>query len=176
VPLRSILAFRPGRPVRVVGTLPHPLRYAAVAAVGRDRSVISGGSPGVDRVAMDAALEHGGRCAGLLADSLLRAVREPEARVAIGSGRLCLATPYPPAEPYSVANAKGRNRLIYAAADQTLVVAAEGDTDTTHAGAAEAVEKGYGPVAVWSGAGAGPTNQELIELGARAIDDLADLS
>jgi hypothetical protein len=66
--------------------------------------------------------------------------------------------------------------LIYPAADQTLVVAADGDTDTTHAGAADAIEKGYGPVAVWSGAGAGPTNQELIELGARAIDDLADLS
>jgi predicted Rossmann fold nucleotide-binding protein DprA/Smf involved in DNA uptake len=147
-------------------------RSAAAAAVERDWSVISGGSPGVDRVAMDAALAHDGRCAGLLADSLLRTVREPEARVAIGQGRLCLATPYPPAEPYSVANAKGRNRLIFAAADQTLVVAADGDADTTHAGAAEALERGYGPVAVWTGPGAGPTNDELVALGARPVEDL----
>jgi predicted Rossmann fold nucleotide-binding protein DprA/Smf involved in DNA uptake len=102
-------------------------------------------------------------------------VREPEARVAIGAGRLCLATPYPPAEPYSVANARGRNRLIYAAADQTLVVAADGDADTTHSGAAEAIERGYGPVAVWTGPGAGPSNDELVGLGARSIDDLEQL-
>lgn len=144
-------------------------RDAAEAAVGHEWSVISGGSPGVDRVAMDAALEHDGRCAGLLADSLLRTVREPEARVAIGQGRLCLATPYPPGEPYSVANAKGRNRLIYAAADQTLVVAADGDADTTHAGAAEALERGWGPVTVWTGTGAGPSNDGLVEAGGRPI-------
>jgi predicted Rossmann fold nucleotide-binding protein DprA/Smf involved in DNA uptake len=99
-------------------------------------------------------------------------VREPEARVAIGQGRLCLATPYPPAEPYSVANARGRNRLIYAASDTTLVVAADGDTDTTHAGATEAIERGYGDVAVWTGPGAGPSNDELIALGGRAVGDL----
>src|SRR5207249_2786067 len=30
VPLRSVLAFEPGAPLRDVATLPHPLRYAAV--------------------------------------------------------------------------------------------------------------------------------------------------
>jgi N-acetylneuraminic acid mutarotase len=45
-PLRSVLAFRPGRPVRVVATLPHPLRYAAVAAVG-GRIMVAGGTNGV---------------------------------------------------------------------------------------------------------------------------------
>src|SRR4051812_45421848 len=38
-------------------------RDAARATVARRWSVISGGSPGVDRAAMDAALEHEGRCA-----------------------------------------------------------------------------------------------------------------
>lgn len=41
--LGSILAFTPGRPVRTVGRLPQPLRYAAVAAVA-GRIVIAGGS------------------------------------------------------------------------------------------------------------------------------------
>jgi DNA processing protein len=147
-------------------------RAAATEATTGEWPVISGGSPGVDRVAMDAALEHDGRVVAFPADSLLRAVREPEARVAIGRGDLCFATPYPPAEPYSVVNARGRNRLIYAAADLTFVVAADGDADTTYAGAAEALERGYGDVAVWTGPGGGPTNQELIELGGRPIDDL----
>jgi hypothetical protein len=42
-PLRSVLAFRPGRPVRDVGTLPHGLRYAAVGG----RLLIAGGTDGL---------------------------------------------------------------------------------------------------------------------------------
>jgi DNA-binding beta-propeller fold protein YncE len=45
VPLRSILAFRPGRPVRLAGRLPRPLRYAAVAAT-EDGLIIAGGTSG----------------------------------------------------------------------------------------------------------------------------------
>jgi N-acetylneuraminic acid mutarotase len=44
-PLRSVLAFRPGAPVRHVATLPHALRYAAVAAV-RGLLLIAGGTDG----------------------------------------------------------------------------------------------------------------------------------
>jgi N-acetylneuraminic acid mutarotase len=40
------LAFRPGQAVRDVATLPHPLRYAAVAAVG-SRVLVAGGTDGV---------------------------------------------------------------------------------------------------------------------------------
>jgi hypothetical protein len=44
-PLRSILAFSPRRPVRLVATLPRPLRYAAVATVGQV-VLIAGGTSG----------------------------------------------------------------------------------------------------------------------------------
>jgi DNA-binding beta-propeller fold protein YncE len=44
-PLRSVLAFRPGRAARTVATLPHPLRYAAAAAIG-GRLLIAGGTDG----------------------------------------------------------------------------------------------------------------------------------
>lgn len=150
-------------------------RDAARHAVDHGWSVISGASPGVDRCAMDATLEHGGRCAGLLADSLLRVTREPAFRVAIGEGRLCLATPYPPAAGYSTASAMGRNKLIFAAADSTIVIAADHDQDSTLPGATEALELRYGPVAVWTGAGAGPSNETLVRRGARPIDDLDQL-
>ena len=44
-PLRSVLAYRPGQAPHEVGALPHPLRYAAVAAVG-GRLLIAGGTDG----------------------------------------------------------------------------------------------------------------------------------
>ncbi|HEY7961491.1 MAG TPA: hypothetical protein VID29_06165 [Solirubrobacteraceae bacterium] len=46
-PLRTILAWRPGAAARVVGTLPRPLRYAAVARQGA-QIVIAGGTSGVE--------------------------------------------------------------------------------------------------------------------------------
>jgi predicted Rossmann fold nucleotide-binding protein DprA/Smf involved in DNA uptake len=150
-------------------------RDAARLAVERGWNVISGASPGVDRVALDATFEAGGRSAAFLADSLLRVTREPTVRSAVSAGGLCLATPYPPASAYSVANARGRNKLIYAASDTTLVVAADGDHDTTLAGATEALDRGYGHVAVWLGDRAGPSNHGLVELGARPITMLDEL-
>lgn len=150
-------------------------RNAARLAVEHGWNVVSGASPGVDRVALDATLEAGGQSAALLADSLLRVTREPPVRSAVSTGRLCLATPYSPVAAYTVVNARGRNKLIYAASDMTLVVAADGDRDTTHAGAAEALERGYGDVAVWTGAGAGPSNDPLVDLGARPVADLEEL-
>lgn len=43
--VRTILAFTPGKPVRVAAQLPRPLRYAAVAAVG-NVVMIAGGTSG----------------------------------------------------------------------------------------------------------------------------------
>jgi len=147
----------------------------ARSAVDHEWGVVSGASPGVDRCAMDAALEHGGRCAGLLADSLLRVTREPAYRAAIGNGRLCLATPYPPAASYTAANAMGRNKLIFAASDSTIVIAAHHDRDSTLPGATEALELRYGPVAVWTGTGRGPSNETLAQRGARPVATLDQL-
>jgi hypothetical protein len=44
-PLRTILAWRPDEPAHVMATLPKPLRYAAVAAIG-GRLLIAGGTSG----------------------------------------------------------------------------------------------------------------------------------
>lgn len=45
-PLRTIVAFTPGTGARIVGTLPRPLRYAAVAAVD-GHVLIAGGTSGI---------------------------------------------------------------------------------------------------------------------------------
>lgn len=46
-PLRSVLSYTPGRGVRRVAVLPHPLRYAAAAAAPGDVLLVAGGTDGV---------------------------------------------------------------------------------------------------------------------------------
>lgn len=147
---------------------------AGRAAVARGWGVVSGGASGVDRAAMDAALEAGGTVVGFLADPLVREIRAPELRRAIGRNRLCLATPYPPSAPYDAANARGRNKLIFALAETTLVVAAEPGEGSTWAGAVEALGRGD-DLLVWTGPGAMPGNARLIERGGRPITDLDEI-
>ena len=56
----------------------------------------------------------GGGVVGVLAESLVRKLRSPDVRRAIHEGRTVMCTPYNPEAPFSVGNAMGRNRLIYA--------------------------------------------------------------
>jgi predicted Rossmann fold nucleotide-binding protein DprA/Smf involved in DNA uptake len=150
-------------------------RAAAALAVEHDLGVVSGGAKGVDRLAMQAALDAGGHAVGVLADSLTRTVRDAEIRRMIGDGRLCLCTPYKPTAGFSVPNAMGRNKLIYALSEATLVVAADLDKGGTWAGATEALKSSSAPVLVWTGQGAGPGNARLVELGAIPVDSLETL-
>jgi predicted Rossmann fold nucleotide-binding protein DprA/Smf involved in DNA uptake len=144
-----------------------------VAVAARGRTVVSGGAAGVDREAMTAAHDSGGGIVGYLADSLQRRVREPATRRAVAGGTTCLATPFDPSTGFSAANAIGRNKLIYASADVTLVVACDLDRGGTWNGAIQALRRGYGPVAVWVGPGGGPGNERLVEHGAIPVDDVA---
>lgn len=147
---------------------------AQIARFAADRGapVISGGARGVDRKAMNAALEVDGTVVGVLADSLLRTVGEPSVRRAVASGRLCLVTPYSPSSPFSAGNAMGRNKIIYGLARGTVVVRSDLDSGGTWAGAVEAISKKYGDVWSWLGAGAGPGNEALVQRGARALADV----
>jgi DNA processing protein len=147
-------------------------RAVAVRAAAGGLTVVSGGARGVDQEAMSAAQGAGGRVVAYLADSLQRRVREPETRRAVAEGSLCLATPYGPSAGFSAANAIGRNKLIYASARRTLVVASDLDRGGTWAGATEALGRGYGSVAVWVGPGSGPGNARLAEHGAIPVPDV----
>jgi DNA processing protein len=146
---------------------------AGRAAVAGGWGVVSGGAAGVDRVAMEAALARGGPVVAFLADPLRPAIEE--AVVAVRDGRLCLASPYGEHVPYSMERAHGRNKLIYALARVTLVVATEEGGSSTWQGATEALERGYGEVAVWIGASAWPGNAALDQRGARPVTDLDEL-
>ena len=137
--------------------------------------LVSGGARGVDRAAMDAAFGAGGAVVGVLAESLVRKLRGADLRRAIHEGRTVMCTPYSPEAPFSVGNAMGRNKLIYALSALTLVVAAEVDTGGTWSGATEALRRGFGRVAVWRGSGEGPGNARLEEWGAVPVTSLDEL-
>jgi predicted Rossmann fold nucleotide-binding protein DprA/Smf involved in DNA uptake len=150
-------------------------RQAAAAAVEHGHGVVSGGAKGVDRLAMLAALEAGGVAVGVLADSLTRTTRDAEVRRAVSEGSLCLCTPYNPPAGFSVANAMGRNKLIYALSRATVVVAADFDKGGTWAGAVEALRRRTTPVLVWTGPGAGVGNPRLVERGAVELTRIEEL-
>jgi predicted Rossmann fold nucleotide-binding protein DprA/Smf involved in DNA uptake len=150
-------------------------RRAAAKATEHGLGVVSGGAKGVDRLAMDAALESGGRAVGVLADSLLRTARDPEVRRAINDGLLCLITPYKPTAGFTVANAMGRNRLIYTLSATTLVVVCDHEKGGTWAGAVEALRQDIAPVLVWTGPGAGDGNRPLVGRGGQPVDDIEAL-
>ena len=173
------LLNRPG--VGVVGSRNVSPQGADVARTAAERAarlglpLISGGARGVDQVAMNAAFEAGGAVVGVLAESLVRKLRGPDIRRAIHEGRTVMFTPYSPDSPFSVGNAMGRNKLIYALSALTVVVAAESGTGGSWSGAAEALRRGFGRVAVWRGPGEGPGNVELQALGAVPVTSLDEL-
>lgn len=139
-----------------------------IASLGR--TLVSGGARGVDQLSMNAAFQAGGSVVGILADSLVRKLKKSDVRQAIYEGQTVMCSPYNPDASFSVGTAMGRNKLIYAMAELTLVVACEPDKGGTWSGATEALkekealEKNLGRVAVWQGPGEGKGNAQLLEL------------
>ncbi len=150
-------------------------REVARAAVRHRHTVVSGGARGVDQLAMAAGLEAGGRVVGVLAENLLRRLREPETRAAILDGSVCLCTPYKPTAGFNVANAMGRNKVVYALSDATVVVASDLKKGGTWAGAHEAIRDRTCDVVVWTGEGAGEGNEKLVAEGGRPLVAVAAL-
>jgi len=137
-------------------------------------NVYSGGARGVDKTAMGAALAAGGSAAGLLADSLEKALRAADARAAMEEGQLVLATPYSPHASFNVGMAMARNKLIYALSDYGLVIASDAEKGGTWAGAEEALKSGWIPVFVVDGPDMPDGNKLLIKRGAIPFPDSFD--
>ncbi|WP_322807228.1 DNA-processing protein DprA [Thermanaerothrix sp.] len=127
----------------------------------------SGGAKGVDTLSMQAALDAGGYAVGVLGDSLVRALRTWGRW--LRSGHLCLLTPYHPEAGFSVANAMGRNKLIYTLANWAVVVASDKEKGGTWAGAIEALRHRWVPVLVLTYSGMPAGNLALIEKGGLAL-------
>lgn len=132
-------------------------------------AVISGGAKGVDRAAMQGALEEGGTCVGVLAADLARIATSYTLREYLLSDKLCLISPYHPQSGFTAGNAMGRNKTIYALAEFALVIACEKGKGGTWAGAKENLQHRWTPLFVMVGEDAPEDNRALLELGARAF-------
>ena len=105
------------------------------------RTVISGGARGIDRAAMNAALEAGGHAVGVLADGLEKAALNRGHREPLMEDRLTLVSPFDPSVTFKTWNAMARNKLIYALGDAGLVVDSAHGKGGTWSGAVEQLEK-----------------------------------
>ena len=108
----------------------------------KDRqTVVSGAARGIDRAAMDGALEAGGKVTGVLVNRLEQTVMTREHRNLLLEGRLVLISPYDPNAGFNAGHAMQRNKIIYALADAALVVNTDIKKGGTWAGATEQLEK-----------------------------------
>jgi len=131
--------------------------------------VISGGAKGVDRESMEAALDESGNVIGVLSNGLSQATRSARYRERIRDGNLALISVVNPDAGFSVGNAMGRNKYIYALSDWALVVSATLSKGGTWAGAIENVRNGWAPLFVWQDQIDLPGNRVLIDKGAVPI-------
>ena len=145
-------------------------RRAALACVALGIPVISGGAVGVDGEAMAAALRERGRVAAVLAHNLAGTAGSARYRDYVRAGALALVTPFDPDSQFSVGRAMGRNRVIHALGDWSLVVSAAAGQGGTWAGAREHLRRGVTPLLVRAGPQVPEGNRLLIELGAEALD------
>ncbi len=150
-------------------------QHAAELAVAQGWPIVSGLARGVDQAAMAGAFDAGGGVIGVPPEGITRASRSSEIRRRVHAGELCIASPYAPDAPFTAGNAMGRNKIVYALSQVTFVAACVDGAGGSWAGAKEALERRYAPVAVWVGDAAKSGNHALVRLGATAITDLTQL-
>lgn len=102
------------------------------------RLVLSGGAVGVDRAAVQAAMEAGGSAVELLACGFDHAIPSRAERWSLAA----------PGEPFSTPLAMERNLLLYAAAERSLVVHARFRAGGSWHGAVAALRSRVGPIFV----------------------------
>lgn len=140
------------------------------ACAAANVAVVSGGARGVDREAMEAALEEGGWSVGILSDSLTRAALSKNHRSAIADGRLVLASAVDPDARFTVSSAMDRNKYLYALAKAAVIV----DADVkggTWSGAVENARHRWTPAYVRLYGETGPGNCHLADLGLMSLPE-----
>ena len=141
-------------------------RRTAARVAGAGLTVVSGGARGVDRAAMNGALEAGGTVVGVLPGDLERTVMNREHRNLLLEERLLLLSPFDPSQRFTVAQAMQRNKVIYALAEAGLVVNADVNRGGTWAGAVEQLKKYAVPVFVRSNGDPSAGLEALLDRGA----------
>ena len=105
------------------------------------KTLVSGGAPGIDQVAVGASLRAGGRVSAVLADSLAKTVLNRQYKNPLLDGQMVLMSPYDPNATFNSSLSTQRNKHIYALADVGLVMSASFRKGQTWAGAVEQLDQ-----------------------------------
>jgi len=146
-------------------------RAAGCAAAKRGFTLVSGSARGVDSIAASAALHAGGASISIPSEGLRRILKRGD----IDLSKSLYMSPLSPDAKFTAGYAMARNKVIYALALKTLVVASDDSKGGTWQGASEALRRNYGAVAVWRGNGQGPGNRGLEQRGGQRITDIGEL-
>lgn len=139
------------------------------ARCGEERmTVVSSDMRGVDREAVTAALEAGGRVICVLSDCLEKALAGRRYRTALDDGKLTTVTPFSPETRFKVANAIRANKYQYALSDVAVVVETR-QTGGVWLGADENRNEGWVPAFVHVGDTMAAGNMALLHLGLKPI-------
>lgn len=141
-------------------------------AVKQGYTVVSGGAKGVDQISMLSALNAGGCCIGVLADSLLRSSASKVYREHIANQTLVLVSPFYPEAGFNTGNAMARNKYIYILSKAVVVVKSDANKGGTWNGATENLKNGWSVSLIRNIEY--PGNQDLIKLGGYSIGEAFD--
>ncbi len=145
------------------------------AAVNTGLTVITGGENGFGRAVENEVIRQGGNLISYLAESLNDHIHLPHMAKQISSGKALMISSVHPEAHYTAPHALGRNKCIYGLANAAFVISCEKGRGAAWDGACSALRNRYTEkVYVWDNPSL-PGNCELIERGATAFRDPAEL-
>lgn len=147
------------------GLLAYASEVGALAA-GAGHVIVSGAARGIDRAAMNGALDAGGGAVGVLPGRLAKESISREHRNLLLDKRLLLVSPWDPHSGFNIGLAMQRNKVIYGLAHAALVVEAMPNKGGTWSGAVEQVNKYSTPLYVRSTGEPSPGLDALLARGA----------
>ena len=142
----------------------------AKRAVAENKVVISGFAKGVDRQALDSAVEAGGKSIIVLPQGITTfAAGFKEYFRHIAKGNLLVMSTFAPKAPWTVEFAMARNPIIYGMASE-IFVAQSDDKGGTWAGVTDGLRKNRAIYVRYPEKGEANANLILIQKGAQAVD------
>jgi predicted Rossmann fold nucleotide-binding protein DprA/Smf involved in DNA uptake len=153
-----------------VRTAPEARRQIEALVDGATRQgyvVITGGEPGVSRLAAGLAAEHGGRLVDILGGGLREHLKNGDIRAMLSEGRASVLSTEHPDALFTVNHAVARNKLLFALADAAFIFNTDGRRGELDALARHACDWIY----AWQDYAG---NRQLLSRGARPFHDFRD--
>lgn len=148
----------------------------ALAASCHGKSLISGGTRGLEIAAVETALKANGTCIGLLAGSLIKTLSSECYRHHLLGDSLVLVTPFNPEVAVTDSNASVRNRYIYCLSDCAIIVDSDKNERDTWKGAVENIKNSWVPIFARENNYHDSGNKALLRAGARrATLDISEI-